>query len=71
MVTNDQQAPAPQGDSVGTSDPGRQCAETQAYSVPDGRCMPDVVTNDPKAPVKLEGEDPTTFTVPTASAAPQ
>ncbi len=59
-VTTDGQPPVQPG-VLGISDPGHQCAETQTYSVPDGRCMPDLVTNDPDAVVNPEGEDPTAY----------
>lgn len=64
-ATNDPQAPL-QPNSAGISDPGTQCAETEMFSVPEMKCVPDLDTNDPRDIPKPEGENPTQYTVPRA-----
>ena len=45
-----------------------RCGPTDFYSATNASCWPDTVTNDPNAPVILEGEDPTPLAIPTLPA---
>ncbi len=59
-----------EGPSVGTDYDGAICNPTTFFDAPEDSCASDVITNDPKAPVPMEGEDPTQLSVPTVSKSP-
>ena len=55
---------------VTLSDPGANCGANKFYSVTHAACWPDTIFNDPKAPIMVEGQDPSTVAPPTMSGMP-
>ena len=58
------------GPVVGSDYGGTICVPTKFYDAPEQGCALDVVTNDPKAPVQIEGVDSTNLPVPTVAESP-